>query len=72
MRVKVNISGIVQGVGFRPFIYNVAEKYGLAGYVQNKGDAGVEILLEGSAWKIEKFMEYLIAKKPLRKQNRQD
>ncbi|MFA7396940.1 MAG: carbamoyltransferase HypF [Candidatus Bathyarchaeia archaeon] len=65
MRVKVNISGIVQGVGFRPFIYNVAEKYGLAGYVQNKGDAGVEILLEGSAWKIEKFMEYLIAKKPL-------
>ena len=43
------VSGIVQGVGFRPFIYRTAVKHGLAGYVRNRGDAGVEVLLEGDA-----------------------
>ena len=56
MRVKLNVSGIVQGVGFRPFIYRTAVKNGLAGYVRNRGDAGVEVLLEGDAQKIERFM----------------
>ncbi len=37
------ITGIVQGVGFRPFIYREAQKRGLVGYVQNTGQ-GVEIL----------------------------
>ena len=64
MRVKLNVSGIVQGVGFRPFIYRLAVLNGLAGYVRNKGDAGVEILLEGEEQKIECFMRDLTAKKP--------
>lgn len=64
MRVKVNVTGIVQGVGFRPFIYRIAVQNGLAGYVRNRGDAGVEILLEGSEDAIEAFLRDLREKKP--------
>jgi hydrogenase maturation protein HypF len=54
----------VQGVGFRPFIYRTAVGNGLAGYVRNRGDAGVEVLLEGDAQKIERFLVDLDNKKP--------
>ncbi len=64
MRVKLNITGIVQGVGFRPFIYRIAVKNGLAGYVRNMGDAGVDVLLEGASEKIEHFMQDLTTEKP--------
>ena len=64
MRVKLTVTGIVQGVGFRPFIYRTAVKLGLTGYVFNKGDAGVEILLEGEEKAIEKFMIVLKSEKP--------
>jgi hydrogenase maturation protein HypF len=64
LRVKINVTGIVQGVGFRPFIYRMAVQNGLAGYVRNRGDAGVEILLEGDAQSIKIFMSDLTEKKP--------
>ena len=64
MRVKLNVIGIVQGVGFRPFIYRIAVKNGLMGYVRNKGDAGVEVLLEGDTQKIRSFMRDLNEMKP--------
>src|SRR5271157_4029504 len=64
LRVKLNATGIVQGVGFRPFIYRIAVKNGLAGYVRNRGDAGVEILLEGDPQCIESFRRDLTEKKP--------
>ncbi len=64
MRVKLNVTGIVQGVGFRPFIYRIAVRNGLAGYVRNRGDAGVEVLLEGEAEKIQSFMRDLTEQKP--------
>ncbi len=64
MRVKVNVTGIVQGVGFRPFVFRTAVRLGLAGYVRNRGDAGVEILLEGSDETIKQFLQSLIDKKP--------
>ncbi|MCW4024687.1 MAG: carbamoyltransferase HypF [Candidatus Bathyarchaeota archaeon] len=64
MRLKLNVTGIVQGVGFRPFVYRLAVSYGLAGYVQNRGDAGVEILLEGNPQDIENFTRDLTQKKP--------
>ena len=41
------MTGIVQGVGFRPFVYNVAESLSLTGFVLNLGDAGVKIVIEG-------------------------
>jgi hydrogenase maturation protein HypF len=56
VRLKVIVTGIVQGVGFRPFIYRIAVRNGLTGYVKNKGDAGAEILVEGDQRAIRKFM----------------
>jgi hydrogenase maturation protein HypF len=64
LRVKVNVKGIVQGVGFRPFVYRIAVKHGLAGYVRNRGDAGVEILLEGADEAITAFLRDLQEQKP--------
>jgi hydrogenase maturation protein HypF len=64
LRAKLNISGIVQGVGFRPFIYRIAVKNGLAGYVRNKGDAGVEVLVEGKEEKIHSFVRDLTKQPP--------
>ena len=53
---RVNITGRVQGVGFRPFIYRLAVKHGIKGYVKNLGDAGVEVV-EGKRKSIEKFLD---------------
>ncbi|MBS7606518.1 carbamoyltransferase HypF [Candidatus Bathyarchaeota archaeon] len=64
MRLKVMVSGIVQGVGFRPFIYRIAVKNGLRGYVRNRGDTCVEILIEGQDSDIKSFLRELIEKKP--------
>ncbi|MEM3626875.1 MAG: carbamoyltransferase HypF [Candidatus Bathyarchaeia archaeon] len=64
MRIKISVTGIVQGVGFRPFIYRIAVKNGLNGYVRNKGDAGVEILLEGEERSINSFLMDLRKRKP--------
>ncbi|MCX8150001.1 MAG: carbamoyltransferase HypF [Candidatus Bathyarchaeota archaeon] len=64
MRVKLNVTGIVQGVGFRPFIYRIAIKNGLTGYVRNRGDAGVEVLLEGSKAALDGFLLDLYKQKP--------
>ena len=64
MRLKFKVRGIVQGVGFRPFIYRTAVRNRLSGYVRNKGDAGVEILVEGHPKNVENFIEDLKNKKP--------
>ena len=64
MRLKIQVSGIVQGVGFRPFVYRTAVQNGLSGYVKNRGDAGVEILLEGQEQALQKFLNDLKREKP--------
>ena len=64
MRAEIKVSGIVQGVGFRPFIYRAAVKNGLVGYVRNRGDAVVEIVVEGNKANIAQFLEDLKAEKP--------
>ncbi|MCJ7458690.1 MAG: carbamoyltransferase HypF [candidate division Zixibacteria bacterium] len=53
--VRIEIRGIVQGVGFRPFIYNLARKFGLKGYVLNDTD-GVEIEAEGGKIDLDRFL----------------
>jgi hydrogenase maturation protein HypF len=53
--IKLEIKGIVQGVGFRPFIYNLALKYRLSGYVLNDTN-GVEIEAEGKKSDLDKFL----------------
>jgi hydrogenase maturation protein HypF len=64
LRAEIKVSGIVQGVGFRPFVYRNAVKNGLGGYVRNRGDAVVEIVVEGDKNSIAQFMEDLKAEKP--------
>ena len=64
LRLKVNVIGIVQGVGFRPFVYRLANKHGLTGYVRNRGDAGVEILIEGPKTRVDAFLNDLRPKQP--------
>jgi len=62
-RVKVSISGIVQGVGFRPFIYQLAHRYALGGYVNNDG-SGVVVEVEGMSQSIDSFLERLNSEPP--------
>ncbi len=64
LRLKIRVTGIIQGVGFRPFIYRIAMKNGLKGYVRNMGDAGVEIHVEGEEKAINSFLKDLKEKKP--------
>ncbi|NJE06316.1 carbamoyltransferase HypF [Thermococcus sp. M36] len=61
---RLHVQGIVQAVGFRPFVYRIAHEHGLRGYVKNLGDAGVEIVVEGDEGNIEAFIRDLYAKKP--------
>jgi hydrogenase maturation protein HypF len=62
--VKIRLVGIVQGVGFRPFVYRLATRLGLRGYVVNRGGAEVEIFVEGDDDKINRFMMLLEREKP--------
>lgn len=64
MLARIKVNGIVQGVGFRPFVYRIASLLHLKGYVLNMGDAGVEIEVEGEEKKIYEFIELLKEKKP--------
>ncbi|RLI10511.1 carbamoyltransferase HypF [Candidatus Bathyarchaeota archaeon] len=56
LEAELHITGRVQGVGFRPFIYRKAVKNGLTGHVINLGDAGVEVVVEGTPSQIEAFI----------------
>ncbi len=62
--VIVDIEGIVQGVGFRPFLYNLALEHGLKGWIMNRGNAGVQLRLEGEKASIELFLNEIEKKKP--------
>ncbi|MCJ7594107.1 MAG: carbamoyltransferase HypF, partial [Desulfobacterales bacterium] len=65
--VKISIRGIVQGVGFRPFVYQLAKKNGLSGRVCNtSGDVKIEA--EGSPESIHRFLEDLRPSAPPRSQ----
>ena len=57
-RLRVHIQGIVQGVGFRPFIYQLAHRHQLNGYVANT-PRGVEIEVEGGQKALQHFLEEL-------------
>ncbi|MFT7859675.1 MAG: carbamoyltransferase HypF [Sulfurimonas sp.] len=62
-RLRLDIAGVVQGVGFRPFVYQLALEHSLAGYVLNNGE-GVVIEVEGLDSSIENFLEELQEKQP--------
>jgi len=59
----IRVRGVVQGVGFRPHVYRLAESNALSGWVANDAD-GVEIHLEGSELALEEFVRALVANYP--------
>jgi len=59
----IHISGIVQGVGFRPFVYALATRLGLHGWVRNTS-AGVDIQVDGSLKQLEAFIATLRLEAP--------
>ncbi len=61
---KITIRGIVQGVGFRPFIFRLAKEYGLYGWVRNNNEA-VEIFVQGNEPKITEFIQQILTKRPV-------
>ena len=54
----IKITGIVQGVGFRPYIYNIAKKFSLNGWVLNDSN-GVEIHIEGNKERTSSFINQI-------------
>ncbi len=62
-RLHFKITGIVQGVGFRPFVYRIATELNLVGWVNNTAE-GVLIELEGTPEKLQIFQQKLNQKKP--------
>jgi hydrogenase maturation protein HypF len=64
-RSRIQVRGIVQGVGFRPFVYRLAQELDLAGFVNNDG-AGVTIEVEGNPLHIESLARRLTEDAPPR------
>lgn len=62
-RQKIVVTGIVQGVGFRPFVFNLAERMGLTGKVLNEADQ-VVIEIQGQAEKLAAFVSALRSEPP--------
>ena len=62
-RRRLRVSGVVQGVGFRPFVYGLARRHGLGGFVLNDG-AGVVIEVEGELTTLDSFAAALTEEAP--------
>ncbi len=60
---QIHIQGQVQGVGFRPFVYQLAQQYGLSGQVSNRTD-GVRIVVNGKLTVIKPFLEDILREHP--------
>jgi hydrogenase maturation protein HypF len=57
-RRGITVRGIVQGVGFRPYVYALARRHGLSGTVRNDAE-GVRIEVEGAPEELERFVRAL-------------
>jgi hydrogenase maturation protein HypF len=63
VRKAIDVTGIVQGVGFRPFVYRLAQDCNLTGFIANT-PAGVTIEVQGDFESIDRFLERLPAEAP--------
>src|SRR5580692_8501088 len=59
----IRVRGVVQGVGFRPFVFRLAQANTLAGWVLND-EEGVEIHLEGASPALDRFVRSLVVERP--------
>ena len=62
-RVTLQIHGIVQGIGFRPFIHKLVRDFDLKGYIKNTS-SGVELELDGEHETLERFLREIPEKAP--------
>ncbi|MBN2535006.1 MAG: carbamoyltransferase HypF [Spirochaetales bacterium] len=63
--IQLDITGVVQGVGFRPFIYNLAVSLGIRGYVTNTS-TGVRIVASGDRKTLKQFKDHIATCPPAR------
>jgi len=56
-RIHVYVSGIVQGVGFRFFVFQYGVNLNLAGWVRNRYDGSVEVMAEGPRETLQIFLD---------------
>lgn len=61
--VAIHVNGVVQGVGFRPFIYSLAKRFDLTGWVRNTS-AGVDIELDGTREILDYFVKSITNEAP--------
>ena len=64
INAQIRVSGQVQGVGFRPFVFRLAYELGLAGWVRNDSE-GVEIAVEGERSQVMQLIERLKSEPPV-------
>ena len=62
-RTRLLVQGIVQSVGFRPYVYRLAQKHGLSGFVMNSAEGAI-VELEGAHYAIEDFIAALPVQGP--------
>jgi hydrogenase maturation protein HypF len=63
IHAQIKVSGLVQGVGFRPFVFRLAHELGLAGWVRNDSE-GVEIAVEGARQQVLSLIARLQSEPP--------
>jgi len=63
LRKRIEVTGYVQGVGFRPFVYRLAKSYELSGFIKNQ-NGKVIIEVQGDADSLQSFIKDLSEKKP--------
>lgn len=63
MRWRLRLHGIVQGVGFRPFVYRLSMRFGLRGFVRNEGGS-VLLEVQGTEEQLERWKGALINERP--------
>lgn len=59
----IEIHGLVQGVGFRPYVYRLANDHGISGWVENRND-GVQVRITGTADQASRFRNEITAQAP--------
>ncbi|MEM1711986.1 MAG: Sua5/YciO/YrdC/YwlC family protein, partial [Nitrososphaerota archaeon] len=62
--LRIYVTGMVQGVGFRPFVKRIAKIAGVRGYVRNLGGGEVEIVIESEDDRVNEFLRLLRSKHP--------
>ena len=60
---RLRVTGLVQGIGFRPFIFRLAAKHGLSGQVENRND-GVAIEVNSTVDQVHRFRDHIIREAP--------